>query len=440
MSSENGPQGRGPDPSRRPVLQRVAGLAAVDLGPLRRHRDFRLLFGGRSVSEFGSEITVVAIPFQVYALTRSSLAVGLLGLFAIVPIITLAFVGGALADARDRRRMVLLTELALTGFALALLANALVPHSQLWVLYAAETGMTGLAALQRPSLAALVPRLVDRDELTAAAALNGLYGTAGTVAGPALAGILIATLGLPSTYGIDVLTFLVSLAALRSMRAVPPPTDAARISLESITEAVRYAWSRPDLMGTYLVDMVAMFFGMPTALFPALAARYGGAGVLGLLYTAPSVGALLATASSGWTSRVHRHGIAVILAAASWGAAILIFGLAPVLPLALTFLAVAGAADEISAIFRSTIWNQTIPDVLRGRLAGIELLSYSSGPTLGNIEAGAVASKFSVEASIVSGGILCMVGVAALAVALPTFRRYDRRVHDAEMAASALTP
>ena len=440
MSSENGPQGRGPDPSRRPVLQRVAGLAAVDLGPLRRHRDFRLLFGGRSVSEFGSEITVVAIPFQVYALTRSSLAVGLLGLFAIVPIITLAFVGGALADARDRRRMVLLTELALTGFALALLANALVPHSQLWVLYAAETGMTGFAALQRPSLAALVPRLVDRDELTAAAALNGLYGTAGTVAGPALAGILIATLGLPSTYGIDVLTFLVSLAALRSMRAVPPPADAARISLESITEAVRYAWSRPDLMGTYLVDMVAMFFGMPTALFPALAARYGGAGVLGLLYTAPSVGALLATASSGWTSRVHRHGIAVILAAASWGAAILIFGLAPVLPLALTFLAVAGAADEISAIFRSTIWNQTIPDVLRGRLAGIELLSYSSGPTLGNIEAGAVASKFSVEASIVSGGILCMVGVAALAVALPTFRRYDRRVHDAEMAASALTP
>jgi MFS family permease len=429
MSSPDGPDASTPDPERS-RKKAFARLAAVDLSPLRRHRDFRLLFAGRSVSELGSEITVVAIPFQVYSLTRSSLAVGLLSLFAIVPIIALAFVGGALADARDRRGMVLLTELALTGFAGALLFNAFLPHPQLWVLYAAQTGIIGLSVLQRPSLAALVPRLVDRDELTAAAALNGLYGTAGTVAGPAVAGVLIATLGLPSTYGIDILTFLVSLGALTAMRAVPPPSGAAGLSLQSIAEGVRYAWSRPDLMGTYLVDMAAMFFGMPLALFPALAARYGGATVLGFLYTAPSVGALLATATSGWTSRVHRQGMAVILAAGAWGLAILIFGLTPALPLALIFLALAGGADEISAIFRSTIWNQTIPDELRGRLAGIELLSYSSGPTLGNLEAGAVASRFSVETSIVSGGILCIASVGALAVLLPEFRRYDRRVYE----------
>jgi MFS family permease len=199
------------------------------------------------------------------------------------------------------------------------------------------------------------------------------------------------------------------------------------VSLGGIAEGVRYAWSRRDLLGTYAVDMVAMFFGMPMALFPAIAADFGGAGVLGLLYTAPAVGSLLATVASGWVSRVHRHGLAIIVAATVWGLGIIVFGLAADLWLALGSLVVAGGADMVSGIFRMTMWNQTIPDRLRGRLAGIEQVSYTSGPLLGNLEAGVVASLTSVRTSVVSGGVLCVVGVALAAVALPAFRLYDAR-------------
>ena len=245
---------------------------------------------------------------------------------------------------------------------------------------------------------------------------------------------MIATLGLPLTYALDVLTFGASLAALALMRAVPPPPEAEPPSLRRIAEGLRYAWGRPELMGTYGVDVVAMFFGMPMALFPAFAEQFGGAGALGLLYAAPSAGSLLATLTSGWTNHVHRHGIAVIWAAGAWGVAIVGLGFAPNLALALAALAAAGAADMISGIFRSTIWNQTIPDHLRGRLAGIEQVSYSTGPLLGNVEAGVVASLAGLRASIVSGGVLCVVGVALAALALPGFRRYDAREYEAAAA------
>ncbi len=249
------------------------------------------------------------------------------------------------------------------------------------------------------------------------------------IAGPALAGILIATLGLPITYVIDLISFSASLCALSLMRAVPPPPDAERPSLRRVAEGLRYARSRQELLGTYLVDMVAMFFGMPSALFPALAPHYGGPGVLGLLYAAPAVGALVATVTSGWAGRVHRHGLAILWAAGAWGVAITLFGLVDSLPLALLCLAFAGGADMVSGLFRGTIWNQTIPDALRGRLAGIELISYSSGPTLGNVESGTVAALVGPRASVVSGGLLCVAGVALLAAALPVFRRYDGRAH-----------
>jgi len=328
--------------------------------------------------------------------------------------------------------LVQLTELALAVMSGLLALNALLPHPHLWALYAVAAAMAGLDALQRPSLDALLPRLVERDELTAAGALSSLVSTAGMVAGPALGGVLVATIGLTGAYAVDVATFVVSLAALRLMRAVPPPPDAERPSLRRVMEGLRYARGRPELMGTYLVDIVAMFFGMPTALFPALSPHYGGAGALGLLYAAPSVGALLATATSGWTGRVHRHGRAVIIAALVWGVAITFFGLAPTLPLALLALAAAGGADMMSGLFRSRIWNGTIPDALRGRLAGIELLSYSSGPALGNVESGVVATLAGVRQSVVSGGVLCVVGVALMAVALPRFRHYDDRLHDVQ--------
>jgi MFS family permease len=287
--------------------------------------------------------------------------------------------------------------------------------------------MAALDGLQRPSLEALAPRLVERDELPAEGALSSFRMTLGMVIGPLLAGLLIATGGLPAAYGFDLATFAVSVVCLALMRAVPPPPDAHRPSLAGVGEGFRYAMSRPVLVGTYGVDMIAMFFGMPEALFPALAAKLGGPGTVGLLFAAPSVGALLATVSSGWVSRVHRHGLAILLAAAGWGAGIVVCGVAPGIALACAGLVVAGFADMVSGIFRGTIWNQTIPDRLRGRLAGIEQISYSSGPLLGNVEGGLVAAVAGVRASIVSGGLLCFAGVAVAAAAMPAFRRYDSR-------------
>ena len=418
----------GPGPPIAPGgVRGLLRLATIDVGPLRRRRDFRLLFIGQGVSFFGSMITYVAIPYQAYQLSGSSLVVGLLGLAELVPLLAAAFIGGALADAFDRRRLMQLTELSFAAASLVLVANALLPHPELWVLFVMSALLATLDGLQRPSLDALTPRLVERDEVIAAGALASFRMTIGMIAGPAIGGVLVATAGVPATYAVDTATFAVSLAALRMMRAVPPPPEAEPPSLERILEGLRYAGSRPELMGTYVVDIVAMFFGMPMALFPAVASHLGGAGVLGLLYAAPAVGSLIATVTSGWAARVHRHGAAVCIAAAIWGVGIVGFGLAPNLALALLGLVVAGGADMLSGIFRGTIWNQTIPDHLRGRLAGIEQVSYSTGPLLGNVESGAVASLAGVRASIVSGGVLCVAGVAVAVLALPAFWRYDNR-------------
>ncbi|HEV8624672.1 MAG TPA: MFS transporter [Acidimicrobiia bacterium] len=397
-----------------------------DLRPL-RHADYRRLILGQSVSFLGSMVTYVAVPYQVFQLTRSSLAVGLIGVVQMAAILSLAFLGGALADAVDRRRLVRLAETGQLACSLGLLANASLGHPQTWPVFLLAGAIAGLGAIQRPALQGLVPRLVDRDELTAAGAIDALVRTVGMIGGPAFAGLLLAGPGLEAAYAIDAATFAVSLVALTRMRAVPPPAEAERPSFRRVVEGLRYARSRPELIGTYLVDMAAMFFGMPMALFPALAERYGGSAALGALYAAPSVGAFLATVTSGWTGRVHRHGRAITIAAALWGLAIVGFGLAPWLWLALLGLAAAGAADMVSGIFRMSIWNRTIPDHLRGRLASIELLSYTSGPLLGNAEAGAAAALVGVRASVVSGGVLCVAAVAATAAALPTFWAYDAR-------------
>jgi MFS family permease len=423
-----------PPAARASRLRRLLRLAAIDTAPLRRHRDYRLIFIGGFVSFFGSMISGVALPFQVYALTRSPLAVGALGLVQFVPLLALAFVGGALADSFNRRRLVQITELCQAACSALLALNAALPHPQLWLLYALGAAAASFDSLQRPALNALIPRLVQPDELTAAGALGNMRSTLAMILGPALAGVLIASFGLVSTYLVDVATFGVSLATLALMRATPPPTDAERPSVRRVVEGLRYAGSRQELLGTYLVDMVAMFFGMPNALFPALAAQYAGSGgqaavarAVGLLFTAPAVGAFLASATSGWAGRVHRHGLAVIMAAGVWGLAITGLGLAGDLRWAFAFLALAGSADMISGLFRGIIWNQTIPDALRGRLASIEMLSYLTGPLLGDFESGAVATAFTPRISVLSGGVICLVGVGALALALPRFRRYDNR-------------
>jgi MFS family permease len=415
--------GRGTAP---PAWRRRLRAVVVDTRPLRR-RDFRLLYAGQTVTYVGSWVTYVAIPFQVFQLTRSPVAVGLLSLAELVPLLLTALVGGALADALDRRVMVRATEAGLLLSSAGLALNALAAHPLLWVLFCAAALMAALDGLQRPSLEALVPRLVPRDELPGAAALQSLRGNVGQLAGPALGGLLIAGAGLPTAYVVDMASFAVSLVALSLLRAVPPPPEAERPSLRGIADGLRYARGRQDLLGTYLVDIVAMLFGMPMALFPAIAARFAGAGTLGLLYAAPAAGALLISAASGWIGRVHRHGLAILAAAAVWGAAIVGFGLAAPPWLALAMLAAAGAADMVSGMFRTTMWNQTIPDDLRGRLASIEMLSYSTGPLLGNVEAGLLAGAFGVTASVVSGGLLCIAGVALVGLALPGLRRYDAR-------------
>ena len=287
--------------------------------------------------------------------------------------------------------------------------------------------LAAFTALRRPPLGALVPRLVERDELKAAAAVQFTVHNVAFVAGPALAGVLSAAAGLEATYALDAATFAFSLVVLTMMRTPPPPVDALAPSLRTIVEGVRYAWSRQELIGTYLVDMNAMFFGMPMALFPAMAKGYGGAEALGVLYAAPAAGSIVVGVTSGWARRVHRHGRAIACAAAAWGVAIVAFGFAGALWLAVACLAVAGGMDAISGIFRSAIWNETIPDHLRGRLAGVEMISWSSGPTLGNAEAGAVAALAGVRASIVAGGVACVAGTVALALALPRFWQYDSR-------------
>ncbi len=420
------PAGPPPGPPKAGHSRSLRHLS-IDISPLRTSRDFRLNFTGSLVSMFGSMITYVTIPYQVAQLTHSPLAVGLLGLCELVPILIMAFVGGALADYIDRRRLVLLSELAFTVITGVLLVNATLQRPLVWVLFLCAGLAAGIDGVQRPALDSMIPRLIEPGQIPAASALGSLRMNAAAVAGPAVAGLLIAAIPLPWVYAVDVATFAFSLVTLVMMRAVPPPPDADRPSLRSVLEGLQYARSRPELLGTYLVDINAMFFGMPMALFPFIADRLGGPQVLGLLYAAPSAGAIAATLTSGWIKRVHRHGLMVVLAAAAWGAAIVGFGYASSLWLALTMLALAGVADSISGFFRAIIWNETIPDHLRGRLAGIEMISYTTGPLLGNTESGLVASVFSVRTSIVSGGLLCIAGTGLLALALPAFLKYDGR-------------
>jgi MFS family permease len=321
--------------------------------------------------------------------------------------------------------MVIVTDIFLAGGSLSLTLLAYHGAPPVWSLYVLAGFMSGMNGLQRPSIDALMPRLVPREDLMAAAALGSFRGSFIMIVGPALGGVLIATRGLAFTYSMDALSYLLALGCIVMIRSTTAPEGAERPTLESIREGFRYARSRQELVGTYVVDFVAMIFGMPMALFPALSEKLGGPDILGVLYAAPAMGALLASVTSRWTHAVKRHGLAVTIAAGVWGVAIVIFGYCDRFYPAVFFLALAGGADAVSGIFRSTMWNQTIPDVLRGRLAGIEMVSYMSGPMLGNLEAGMAAAAFGVRASVVSGGVLCVAGVALCAVMLPKFISYD---------------
>jgi MFS family permease len=395
----------------------------ADVGPLRRSVDFRYLLSGQLVSGVGSMLTEVAVPYQVYEITRSSLDVGIVSLLQLASYLGLGLFGGALADAVDRRRLVRFTEAGLAVGAGAMVVNSSLSRPALWPVLAITFLMASFDALQRPALTALLPRIVTPDDIPSATALNSVGTTTSMVAGPALAGVLIAASGVRTLYAIDVGTFAFSLVMLWRMKAVPPPADAERVSVARVAEGLRYARSRPDLLGTYAIDIAAMFFAMPESLFPQLATHLGGPTALGLLFTAPAAGALVVSTTSGWVRHMSRKGVGLIFAAGGWGLAIVVLGLVDRLWLAVAALFVAGAMDMVSGLMRQSIWNQTIPDSLRGRLAGVEMLSYVTGPLLGNFEGGVAEAVVGLRPAIAAGGVACVVATVALAAAIPALWR-----------------
>jgi MFS family permease len=401
----------------------------IDLGPLRRYPAFRRLFIGQTVSTFGSEIAAVAAPFQLFQLTHSTLQVGLLSLCELFPFLTLTIVGGAIADAVDRRRLLFVTEVLLALVAVGFAANASLAHPRVWAIYVLVTLAMSIFSLGVAGMNSVIPRLVERHELAAANAIENVYGSTTNVAGPALGGVLIAVLGLRGAYLLDAGTFAASLWSVWRLPPLPPAHDAERPSLRTIAQGFRFVRSKKVLLGMFLADSNAMVFGMPRALFPALALLrfHGGAGILGLMYAAPYAGALVSSVLSGWMTHVRRQGLIVAIAAGLWGVAITAFGFAGSLWLALLLLAAAGAADNVSAVLRGTILWTVTPDELRGRVSGIEFAQVAATPALGNVEAGIVASLTSLRFSIVSGGLACVAGTVLVALAVPAFIRYDAR-------------
>ncbi len=396
----------------------------IDLSPLIKNRDFRYLYFGQFISLMGTMLSLVALPFQIYEMTQSTFMVGILGVVELVPLLLTAFIGGALADVMDRRKLLLWSEFGMALGCAVLLFNSLAAQPNIWLIYIVSGLLSGLSGLHRPSLDAMFPRLVAQHEIQAASVLASLRGTVGMIGGPAIAGLCISYLGLPWTFAIDLATFVVSIFAIAMIKSMAPSEKQDRPSFKSIGEAIRYALSRHELLGTYVVDFSAMVFAMPNALFPAIAQALGGTKYLGWLYSAPAIGALVITVLSGWTKKVKRHGAAVIIAAICWGISIIAFGFAPDIYTMLIFLMLAGAADGVSGIFRVTIWNETIPDRIRGRMASLEMLSYMSGPLLGNTYAGFIASVSTTQIAITSGGSLCLLGVCLSALLLPGFWKY----------------
>ncbi|MFD5034328.1 MFS transporter [Streptomyces sp. NPDC058220] len=401
------------------------GAILPDLSPLRSSRDFRLLWVQGLVTNFGSFMAMIALPLQIKELTGSPLAVGAMGAVELVPLIIFGLYGGALADAVDRRRVILLTEAGLGVLAGILLVNALLPEPLLWPLYLVAAGVSALAGLQRPALDSLMARIVPHDQLTAAAALNAVRWQLGAIAGPSLAGLVVAYAGHATAYGVTILGFAASVLLCLRLAPAPAAHDAEKPSLRGIAEGARYAWSRPVLLGTYAIDMAAMFFAFPNTIFPFLADDLDAQWSLGLMYAAGSVGSVVLSLTSGWTSRVRRHGLFVVFGAAAWGLAITAAGWFSNIWVVLVCLAFAGAGDMLSGLGRSTIWNQTIPEELRGRLAGIEVLSYSVGPQLGQVRAGAMAGWTGTRPAIWGGGLACLASVGLLAAVLPRLVTYD---------------
>ena len=399
-----------------------------DLSPFRDSRDLRLVVGGGFVSNLGSQATLVALPFQLYLLTGSALMVGLLGAAELIPLVSMSLLGGAIADRMDRRRLLLLTQIGLvtTSGALAILpALGRPPVAALYVLGGL---LAGANALQNVAMSAILPNLIDRPRLPRVLAVTYGLSALATVMGPGFGGLLIAAFGVQAAYAVDAVSCLAVVGTVLCIAAQPPIAVGEHPKvLASIAEGLRYVRGNSALVGSFAIDLVAMTFGMPRALFAVLAVSvfHAGAAGTGALYAAVPAGATVAALLTGWINHARRLGIVVIWAVAVWGAAVVLAGLMRSLWPAVALLAVAGAADSISAVCRSTI-NQTVtPDHMRGRMSSVFSLVVTGGPRLGDIEAGSVAGATGVRFSVVSGGLLCVVGVGVIALAFPALRHYD---------------
>ena len=408
------------------LSRRARGLF-LDIAPLRLDRDYRLLWSGQVVAGIGNQVTRLALPFQVWVLTQSTLAIAALTAVQLVPILVFVVGAGSIIDVVDKRRLLLITQLGLAVCSLAFLGLALMPAPPLIAIFVVAFVASTLGSFDQPARSSSIPRLVPAERLPAAIALNQLNFQAASVVGPAVGGVLIAVAGLPVAYAVDVLSFGASILAVWRIAPLPPLGGVMRPGLAAIREGLRFALDRRVILATFVIDLDAMIFGMPTSLFPVLALdvfRVGPAG-LGLLAAAPAVGAFLGALLSGWVSIVRRIGRAVVLAVVAWGLAITAFGLSTFFfPLALVFLAIAGAADVLSAVFRSTVVQLATPDELRGRVTALHILAVTSGPRIGDIEAAAVATVVGAQASVVSGGILCLVGAVAVTRLFPELRSH----------------
>jgi MFS family permease len=420
----------------------------LDLAPMRRHREFRLLVVGQLISDVGRQFTQIALPFQLYVLTREPISIGILAIVQLGPILVLSLVGGVIADLVDRRRLLIATQtgLLITSGLLALVAS--MPDPPLLLIYAIAFIAAALGAVDTPARRTAAYSLVPRAELAWAVSMTQAGNRLAQVIGPAVGGVAIASLGLPAAYAFDSLSFLVTIGVLLAMAPIPGGA-LNRFGVGAIVEGLRFARQTPSILGTFVIDLDAMIFGLPTALFPILSLEtfHAGAEGVGLMTSAVAAGSLGGTLLSGWVTGVRRQGLAVLVAVVVWGGAIAAFGLSEFsFPLALGFLVIAGAADIFSTIFRATILQVGVPDALRGRLSALHIMVVTGGPRLGDLESTAVASLVSAQFSVISGGLLCVLGVAAVALAFPKLRTYDANValadaqrRDAEHAQAAAT-
>ena len=416
------------DEVRRSKVGAAVRRVAIDLSPLRSSRDFRLLWLGLLASTFGSQFTIVATFLQVFELTDSTVAVGLIGLVGFVALVVGTLAGSTFLDALDRRKILIAAQLGYLLSSGLLFVGALAGDPPLWLIYTAVAGIAATSAIDGPTRNAMTPRLIDRELLPAAAALNQLTWNGAGLIGPALAGVVVGSLGFSWAYGIDLISIVLLMIATIAVRPMPPRSgERVAVGWPAVREGFAFLRGRQVLQSTFVIDIIAMVFGMPRALFPVLAVTqfHEGTEVVGLLFAAPAVGAFIGAATTGWVGRVRHQGLAVIWAVVVWGAGIAAFGLVRSnLWLGLFFLAVAGAADVISAVFRNTILQVTVPEHLRGRLFGIHILVVTGGPRLGDLEAGLVAAAFSPLVSVVSGGLFCIIGAGLVAWRVPAFRRY----------------